>query len=98
MNSKELAFTIADFILQKKGSHIVVMDLKKLTTVTDFFVICSVTSDTQVKTISDYVNFIILKDFGQMQRSRKLRTNKKCPASGLKYFLQTEIRTESVLK
>ena len=55
MNSKELAFTIADYILQKKGSHIVVMDLKKLTTVTDFFVICSVTSDTQVKAIADFV-------------------------------------------
>ncbi len=55
MNSKELAFNAADLILQKKGSRIVVMDLRKLTTVTDFFVICSVTSDTQVKAIADFV-------------------------------------------
>ena len=46
MNSKELAFKISDLMLQKKGSRIVVMDLTELTNVTDYFVICSATSDT----------------------------------------------------
>ncbi len=55
MDSKKLAFKIADLILNKKGSRILVMDLKKLTTVTDFFVICSASSDTQVKAITDHV-------------------------------------------
>ncbi len=55
MESKELAFKIADIILQKKGSKILVMDLRKLTTVTDYFVISSVSSDTQVKAIADYL-------------------------------------------
>jgi ribosome-associated protein len=55
MTSKELAFSIADQILQKKGSNIIVMDISKLTTVTDYFVICSVSSDTQVKAISEFV-------------------------------------------
>ncbi|MDZ4710690.1 MAG: ribosome silencing factor [bacterium] len=55
MDSKELAFKIADIILQKKGSNIVVMDLRNLTTVTDFFVVCSVISDTQVKAITDFI-------------------------------------------
>lgn len=55
MNSKELAFKIADLILQKKGSRVIVMDLRNLTTVTDYFVICSVISDTQVKAIADFI-------------------------------------------
>lgn len=55
MNSKELAFKISDLMLQKKGSGIIVMDLKNLTTVTDYFVICSASSDTQVKAISDFI-------------------------------------------
>lgn len=55
MNSKELAFEIADLMLQKKGSGIVVMDLKNLTTVTDYFVICSASSDTQIKAIADFI-------------------------------------------
>ncbi len=55
MDSKELAFKTADLMLQKKGTHIVVMDLQKLTTVTDFFVICSASSDTQIKAIADFI-------------------------------------------
>ncbi|MDQ3021406.1 MAG: ribosome silencing factor [Bacteroidota bacterium] len=55
MNSKELALYIAELMLQKKGSRIIVMDLRKLTTVTDFFVICSASSDTQVKSIADFI-------------------------------------------
>ncbi len=55
MESKELALKISDLILQKKGSRIIVMDLRNLTTVTDFFVICSVISDTQVKAIADFI-------------------------------------------
>jgi ribosome-associated protein len=49
MNSKELATKIADLMLEKKGSGIVIMDLRELTNVTDFFVICSASSDIQVK-------------------------------------------------
>lgn len=55
MKSKKLAFDIADLMLKKKGSNIVVMDLRKLTTVTDYFVICSASSDTQVKSIADFI-------------------------------------------
>jgi len=55
MDSKELAQHISEMMLQKKGNKVVIMDLRKLTTVTDFFVICSATSDTQVKAISDFI-------------------------------------------
>lgn len=55
MNSKKLADKLADLMLQKKGTGIRIMDLTKLTTITDYFVICSASSDTQVKAISDFI-------------------------------------------
>lgn len=55
MNSEKLAFKISDLMLRKKGDGIKILDLRKLTTVTDFFVICSASSDTQVKAISDFI-------------------------------------------
>lgn len=55
MNSKKLAMKLSDLMLQKKGSDILIMDLTKLTTITDYFVICSASSDTQVKAISDHI-------------------------------------------
>jgi ribosome-associated protein len=53
--SEKLAKYITDLMLQKKGEDIKIMDLRKLTGVTDFFVICSASSDTQNKAIADFI-------------------------------------------
>jgi ribosome-associated protein len=50
-----LAKRIADLTLTKKASDVVTMDLRGLTTMADFFVICSADSDVQVKAIADAV-------------------------------------------
>ena len=42
-------------MLSKKGSDIVILDVRKLTSAADFFVLCSADSDTQVKAIADAV-------------------------------------------
>lgn len=55
VTSKMLAKKIALSALTKKASNIAIMDLRKLTTMTDFFVICSADSDTQVKAIADAI-------------------------------------------
>jgi ribosome-associated protein len=41
--------------LNKKAEDVKILDLRKLTTITDFFVICTAYSDTQVKAIADAV-------------------------------------------
>lgn len=55
MESKKLAEKIAELILKKKGEDIKILDLRKLTSVTDFFVICSSSSDVQNKAIADFL-------------------------------------------
>jgi len=55
MESKKLAKKIADLILQKKGEDIKIMDIRKLTNVTDYFVICSASTDVQNKAIADFI-------------------------------------------
>ena len=57
MKSKELAKKISKLILEKKGIDIIILDLQKLTPVTDFFVICTASSDTHVKAIADYISY-----------------------------------------
>ena len=48
--------TIIRAIQQKKGEHIVSLDLRKIPeAVADFFVVCEASSNTQVKAISDFV-------------------------------------------
>ncbi len=55
MTSKILAKKIAHLTLTKKASNVLVMDLRKITPMTDFFVICSGDTDTQVKAIANAV-------------------------------------------
>jgi ribosome-associated protein len=56
MNSKELANKIAKLIIKKKGDNIRIFELKKLTPMTDYFVVCTAQSELQVKAISDFVS------------------------------------------
>ena len=53
--TKTAAKKIVDFALSKKAEDVLLFDLRKITTMTDFFVICSGTSDVQVRAISDAV-------------------------------------------
>ncbi len=53
MTSQQLSKVIAKGMKEKKASNIVIMDLRTVKdTVTDFLVICSGTSDTQLDAIS----------------------------------------------
>ncbi len=56
MNSTDLAQHISEVIFTKKGFNVLKVDLRKLVTFTDYFVICSADSDTQVKAIADEVD------------------------------------------
>jgi ribosome-associated protein len=55
LTPKTLAKKIANLTLTKKAHDVLVMDLKKLTDVADYFVICSADSEPQVKAISEAV-------------------------------------------
>ncbi len=59
MNSTELAHNISDIIFTKKGFDVLAVDLRKLVSFTDYFVICSADSDTQVKAIADQVDRVL---------------------------------------
>jgi ribosome-associated protein len=56
LNSKELTDKIANVIFSKKGYDVKILDLRGLTTIADYFIICSADSDIQVKSISDEID------------------------------------------
>jgi len=56
VRSSTLASRIARLALTKKAYDIVTMDLRGLTTMTDFFVVCSADSDIQARAIADAVD------------------------------------------
>lgn len=56
MTSLELTEKIAELIFSKKGFDVKILDLRELTPISDFFVICSADSDIQVKAIADEID------------------------------------------
>ncbi len=65
-NSKLLK-TIVNAIQEKKGEKIISLDLRKIPeAVTDFFVICEATNNTQLKAIADSVEFEVKKNCGEL--------------------------------
>jgi ribosome-associated protein len=55
VRSTILAKTIAQLTLTKKATNVLVMDLRKVTPVTDFFVVCSADSEIQIRAITGAV-------------------------------------------
>lgn len=53
--SELLARKIVELAASKKAEEITLLDLHKLTSITDFFIICTGNSDVQVKAISDAI-------------------------------------------
>jgi len=56
LNENTFAHQISNIILSKKGYDIRILDLRGLTTIADYFVICSADSDVQVKSIADEID------------------------------------------
>jgi ribosome-associated protein len=66
IDSKQLSEVVAQGMLEKKGVDVIILDLRKVkSAVTDFFVICSGNSDTQVDAITDSVEEEVYKRLGQ---------------------------------
>ena len=47
---------ISEFMLEKKALDIIIIDVRKITTLTDFFVVCTSESEPQTRAITDHIN------------------------------------------
>jgi ribosome-associated protein len=58
----ELARKIVDLISDKKGEDIVLLDVRERTTIADYFVLCSGTSERQLKAIVEGITEALKKE------------------------------------
>ncbi|HEY2799600.1 MAG TPA: ribosome silencing factor [Chthoniobacterales bacterium] len=62
MEPEELAITCAKLAFDKKAEAIVVLDLREISTFTDFFVLCSGTSEPHLKAIAGEIETRLRED------------------------------------
>ena len=57
-----------DAAADKKAENVILLDLRKLSSVTDYFVICSGTVDRQLEAIADNVQEVLRREFHMKPR------------------------------
>ncbi len=55
LSSKEKAFLLAQAVLDHKAGDLVILEVKDLSSFTDYFLICSGSSDRQVQAIASHI-------------------------------------------
>jgi ribosome-associated protein len=69
MDSKKLALLCREFADLKKAEDLVVLDVRKLSSVTDYFVIASGTSEPHLRAILEEVTDRLRDDYGVRPRA-----------------------------
>ena len=69
MEAKKLALLCRELVDHKKAEDIVVMDMRKVSSVADYFVIASGTSEPHLRAIRDEVTDRLRKEHGLSPRS-----------------------------
>ena len=77
-NSDQLVTAIVKGIQEKKGEKITIIDLKKVqNSITDYFIICSGNSDTQLASIADSVDDMVETELDERPWSSEGKTNRE---------------------
>ena len=61
LTPRQFALTIAELVYDKKGEDIVILDVRKVSTICDYFVLASCESDVQIETISEHIIYTMKK-------------------------------------
>ena len=57
LSAKEVAFEVTKALDEKKGMNIKLLRIDEVSSLADYFLICTGTSNTHVKTLCDYAEF-----------------------------------------
>lgn len=65
IDSSKLIESITNALHEKKAKEIVLLDVRGLTTLTDYFIVCHGTSETQIRALANSVTEMTKKDIGE---------------------------------
>ena len=66
LTAKEVAFEVTKALDAKKGLNIKLLKIDKVSSLADYFLICTGTSNTHVKTLCDYAEYTLEQMGGPM--------------------------------
>jgi len=70
LSAKEVAYAVTKALDEKKGMNIKLLKIDKVSSLADYFLICTGTSNTHVKTLCDHAEFT-LEQLGEPMLGRE---------------------------
>ena len=70
LTPKEIAYSVTKALDEKKGMDIKLLKIDKVSSLADYFLICTGTSNTHVRTLCDYAEFV-LEELGEPMLGRE---------------------------
>ena len=70
LTAKEVAIEVTKALDSKKGMDIRVLKIDKVSSLADYFIICTGTSNTHVRTLCDYAEYV-LEELGEPMLGRE---------------------------
>ena len=67
---KEIAYAVTKALDEKKGMNIKLLKIDKVSSLADYFLICTGTSNTHVRTLCDYAEYV-LEEAGEAMLGRE---------------------------
>lgn len=70
LTPKEIAYAVTKALDEKKGMDIKLLKIDRVSSLADYFLICTGTSNTHVRTLCDYAEFV-LEELGEPMLGRE---------------------------
>ena len=70
ISAKEVAITVTKALDEKKGMDIKLLKIDKVSSLADYFLICNGTSNTHVRTLCDYAEYV-MEELGEPMLGRE---------------------------
>ena len=71
LTPKEIAVAVTKALDEKKGMDIKLLKIDKISTLAEYFLICTGTSNTHVKTLCDYAEYTMVDQLGEPMLGRE---------------------------
>ena len=71
LTAKEVALEVTKALDSKKGVNIKLLKIDKISSLADYFLICTGTSNTHVKTLCDYAEYTMVDQLGEPMLGRE---------------------------
>ena len=71
LTPNEIAIAVTKALDEKKGMDIKLLRIEKISSLADFFLICTGTSNTHVKTLCDYAEYTMVDVLGEPMLGRE---------------------------